>query len=203
MSVRLRQRRYLPEILIAISQIRPVRQVAVISAMGVVLAGASVAWLQVVDHLRNPPALEVSGRPSAIVWSNRVFRSEAELAAWFRARGVKYERWALLHPQAAAVLSRKRQPPTSLRKQHTAQPRSVSTASGRDIPFVSLRSAGVPAIGILAAILALIASVPGRIIRRGSATRAGPVLALASTHRLYFVASSLAIGLGIVIGSSL
>ena len=68
---------------------------------------AAVSWVQVVTHLRHANPLEVRGTPAAIVWSDRVFRSEAEFARWLRGRGISYERWVRTHPKAVAILRKR------------------------------------------------------------------------------------------------
>ena len=71
------------------------------------LVAATVSWVQVVTHLRNVIPLETRGTPAAIVWSDRVFRSEAEFARWLRGRGISYERWVRTHPKAVAILRKR------------------------------------------------------------------------------------------------
>jgi len=78
------------------------------AAITVALAGGAMAWSQVVDRLRHPESIPATGRPGAVVWSARVFRSEGELATWLRPRGTTYERWAREHPSAAKLLGSRR-----------------------------------------------------------------------------------------------
>jgi hypothetical protein len=42
-------------------------------------------------------------KPNSIVWSQRVFTSQAGLEAWLEARGSSYETWAERHPSLAEV----------------------------------------------------------------------------------------------------
>ena len=79
------------------------------------LVAATVSWVQVVTHLRNVIPLETRGTPAAIVWSDRVFRSEAEFARWLRGRGISYERWVRTHPKAVAILRKRDQAATPAR----------------------------------------------------------------------------------------
>jgi hypothetical protein len=45
-----------------------------------------------------------SGSGGSVEWGGSTHRSPAELSSWLEARGASYERWALLHPEAAATL---------------------------------------------------------------------------------------------------
>ena len=75
------------------------------------VVAAALTWGQVVVRLRAPEPVETHGTPEAMVWSGRVFRSEAELAVWLHRQGVDYEHWARTHPAAVAIL---REPAPSL-----------------------------------------------------------------------------------------
>lgn len=85
----------------------PGRTTALAAAFAVTVVAATVSWVQVVTHLRNVGPLETRGTPAAIVWSDRVFRSEAEFARWLRGRGIPYERWVKTHPRAVAILRKR------------------------------------------------------------------------------------------------
>ena len=85
----------------------PGRTTAVAAVFAATVVAATVSWVQVVTHLRNVMPLETRGTPAAIVWSDRVFRSEAEFARWLRGRGISYERWVRTHPKAVAILRKR------------------------------------------------------------------------------------------------
>lgn len=89
---------------------RQVRTAIFALVLFVAVTAAVVSWARVVDRLRSAEPLEVTGSASAIVWANRVFRSEAELAKWLRRHGVDYEDWVRRHPGAVAVLRSKGAP---------------------------------------------------------------------------------------------
>ena len=57
-------------------------------------------------------------RPTSVVWSQRVFTSQKDLAAWLEARGSSYETWANRHPSPASVFER--QTPAALRTDRPA-----------------------------------------------------------------------------------
>ena len=83
------------------------RTALLVAMFAVTLVAATVSWVQVVTRLRDVIPLETRGTPAAIVWSDRVFRSEAEFARWLRGRGISYERWVRTHPTAVAILRRR------------------------------------------------------------------------------------------------
>ena len=85
----------------------PGRTAALALVFSATLVAAIVSWFQVVTSLRHVLPLETRGTPAAIVWSDRVFRSEAEFARWLRGRGISYERWVRTHPQAVAILRKR------------------------------------------------------------------------------------------------
>jgi len=82
----------------------PARRVVVGGTFVVAVVTAAVTWSQVVAHLHAPDPIEAHGTPAAIVWADRVFRSEAEFAAYMRRRGVRYDRWVRTHPAAVSIL---------------------------------------------------------------------------------------------------
>jgi hypothetical protein len=81
-----------------------VQRTVLATAFVLVAATATLTWVEVVERLRAPDPVAVRGTPAAIVWSERVFRSEAEFAAWLRRRGINYERWVRSHPDAVMIL---------------------------------------------------------------------------------------------------
>jgi hypothetical protein len=85
----------------------PGRTAALMLVLSATLVAAIVSWIQVVSALRHVIPLETRGTPAAIVWSDRVFRSEAEFARWLRGRGISYERWVRTHPRAVAILRKR------------------------------------------------------------------------------------------------
>jgi hypothetical protein len=68
------------------------------------VAAVASTWLKVAqtlsDAVPQPPVV----RPSAIVWSDRVFETPAALRAWLRSRGTTYVAWSKQHGSAAATL---------------------------------------------------------------------------------------------------
>lgn len=94
----------------------PARRRTFALAVVLVVCAASATWVQVVERLHAPEPVPGRGKPAALVWSDRVFRSEAELAAWLRGRGIPYGRWARAHPAAVKILrSRERPAPRAAR----------------------------------------------------------------------------------------
>ena len=106
----------------------PARTLAVSAVFAGTLVAATVSWVQVVTHLRNVIPLETRGTPAAIVWSDRVFRSEAEFARWLRGRGISYERWVKTHPKAVAILRKRDRAAVPAARQRA---RKAQTAAAR------------------------------------------------------------------------
>jgi hypothetical protein len=69
-----------------------------------VVGAVVVTWGMVVRTLREVRPVSSPGRPSAVVWGDRVFQSPAELRGWLRSRGGSYESWGHTHPTAWATL---------------------------------------------------------------------------------------------------
>jgi hypothetical protein len=81
-----------------------VRLVVSTAALAAALFSAVTCWALVVERFREAAPVEAHGAPNAIVWSGRVFATEAALSTWLRARGISYERWVRTHPAAVAIL---------------------------------------------------------------------------------------------------
>lgn len=90
-------------------------QLALAAAGALTVAAAVLTWAQVLDRFRAPEPIATHGAPEAVVWSGRVFRSEAELATWLRTRGVVYERWVRSHPAAVSLLRGRERPAAAAR----------------------------------------------------------------------------------------
>ncbi len=160
----------------------PGRTLAVAAVFAATLVAATVSWVQVVTHLRNVTPLETRGTPAAIVWSERVFRSEAEFARWLRGRGLSYERWVRTHPKAVAIL-RKRDRAAAAQPAPRSQPArgsrpartgAVDTAprEAGDGRKVSLKATVVSLAVLLAATLAIVVAL-GAAVRSARRSR-GP-----------------------------
>ena len=104
------------------------RRLAFATAFVVVVAAAAVTWIEVAGRLRAPDPVAVRGTPAAIVWSERVFRSEAELAAWLRGRGINYGRWVRSHPAAVGILRSRDRAATEARSSATGGKRVRAAA---------------------------------------------------------------------------
>jgi hypothetical protein len=78
-----------------------VRALAVILLAPLFALGVVSVAVGIVGGVVREPA-----RPTAVVWSQRVFTSQKELAAWLEARGSSYETWTNRHPSLASVFER-------------------------------------------------------------------------------------------------
>jgi hypothetical protein len=94
---------------------------------------------------------QVEQRPTSIVWADRVFVNQPDLAKWLESRGATYESWAAHHPSLAQPF------------ENGAEQRVTAASSGpaKDHPSATDRSkalgAGLAAGLALAALLALFA----------------------------------------------
>ena len=134
----------------ALGSVSKGQRLAFAAAFVFVLAGAAATWIAVIERLRAPDPVAVRGTPAAIVWSERVFRSEAELAAWLRGRGINYARWVRKHPAAVSILrSRDRTAAEAVsrrarRAERTARPAQRPAAGGRPAAVVAPPDAQPP-----------------------------------------------------------
>lgn len=140
-----------------------------------------------------------------VLWGDRMFKTDGELAVWLSARGVAYEHWAERHPEAAAQLEGRppaapvRRPPSEIRRTTPEQGGTQATVGGERNPAAAVRapetrtspllpSIVVPLIGLALLLVALV--VPNRRL-------AG--LGWVAEHRV----AAAAAGGSIVVGGSL
>ena len=109
----------------------PTRTLVLSAVFVATLVAATVSWAQVVTHLRDVVPLETRGTPAAIVWSDRVFRSEAEFARWLRGRGISYERWVKTHPKAVAILRKRDRAAVPAARQRARNEQTVAARPSR------------------------------------------------------------------------
>jgi hypothetical protein len=88
-----------------------------------------VTWGVVIRTLREVRPVPSPGRPSAVVWADRVFQSPAELRRWLRSRGGSYESWSRGHPKAWATLEHLPVPREPVTAAPTKTPRAVKKAA--------------------------------------------------------------------------
>ena len=84
-----------------------------------------------------PRGSSAVGKPTGVVWDDRVFVSKAELRRWLRSRGSTYVRWAQRHAGAQAVLEHRPLPKAVRAPRQRAQ---SSTPAGWRRRHVSLFS---------------------------------------------------------------
>ena len=153
----------------------PVRRVIVGGTFGVAVVTAAVTWSQVVTHLHAPDPIEARGAPAAIVWSDRVFRSEAEFASYLRRRGIRYERWVRTHPAAVRILRTRDR--AAAASPAARPPRAAGGVDAGDALEPSLVVASIGgSLVLLAGVAAAVAT--GRVpVRRSAAPATPPVAA--------------------------
>jgi hypothetical protein len=159
------------------------------------VAAVASTWLKVAQTLSDAVPQPPVARPSAIVWSDRVFETPAGLRAWLRSHGATYTAWSKQHGQAAATLEHVTRPIVTTQAAQTrttvttqaaqtrttvttpvhapAPPRAsaVTTAPARHAPQHSAQAANVrlaivTLLLLLAGGCALAAVLPGPIRRR-------------------------------------
>jgi hypothetical protein len=112
----------------ALSAVR-VRTVVFLLAAAVASALLILVWARVVStvivDIKRPP---LTGRPTAIVWHGRVFLSQGQVEAAFRARGLQYSVWARQHPAAVAILTGR---PLAVRASHRSPVKRAVTSSAK------------------------------------------------------------------------
>ena len=160
----------------------PARTAALVLVLTATLVAAVVSWFQVVTALRGAIPLETRGTPAAIVWSDRVFRSEAEFARWLRGRGISYERWVRTHPQAVAILRKRDRaaaPTAPPRKAAVRSPEPAVTPAARATALDDGEELSRPwaalAVGVLLATTAAFLVALGASIREARRARRGSV----------------------------
>lgn len=175
-------------------------QVTFVATLALTILAAFVAWGTVVERFRSAEPLEVRGRPEAIVWDERVFRSEAQLAGFLRGRGISYERWARNHPDAVAIL---RPAPivvssaTPRSPAKTARSTDRAPAAAATEPALSAASFAMPVAALFGLALAIGASAVSRRARHG--VELGAIGSLALRYRLYLFAVAAGVAFAVLI----
>ena len=171
------------------------------ATLALTIVAAVVAWGAVVERFSNAEPLEVRGRPEAIVWHDRVFRSEAQLASFLRGRGISYERWARNHPDAVAIL--RPAPIVVANAAPKSQARSARSADGApgsaaEEPTLSAASLAMPIVALLGLALAIGASAVSLSARRDGVPL-GMIASLALRYRLYLFSAAAGVAFAVMI----
>jgi hypothetical protein len=105
---------------------------------------------------------EVERQPASLIWANRVFVTQDDLAKWLESRGATYETWAALHPSAAQAFEH------GAEQRVTAGSPGAAKDHGSSNDRAKALGAGLTAGLALAALLALFALRDrlGRFARR-------------------------------------
>jgi hypothetical protein len=187
----------------------PGRTLALTVVFVATLVAATVSWVQVVTHLRNVIPLETRGTPAAIVWSDRVFRSEAEFARWLRGRGISYERWVKTHPKAVAILRKRDRAAPAPARPAVRRPEAatqVAAPARRADPPAQQLSRGMTVVIVTALVTMTLAFV----VLLGAVARITPlsrlavvdsVTAVLERYRWIVLVSVVSIGLGVLVGT--
>lgn len=122
------------------------RKVLVVSAFVLLFGAAVVAWLDVVQTLRQARPVTPGPGPDAIVWGNRVFGSPHELERWLHSRGASYSHWRKRFPADARVLEHlPPRPTTTASVTHaTATTSSTKATHAAATTVASKRTAAAP-----------------------------------------------------------
>jgi hypothetical protein len=181
----------------------PGRTIAVAAVFAATLVAATVSWVQVVTRLRDVNPLETRGTPAAIVWSDRVFRSEAEFARWLRGRGISYERWVRTHPKAVAILRKRDRAASPARPAARTRPAVTRIAKAAPVKQssreVALVAASALAMGTLAFFVLL-----GGVLRRTPLARIAVVdvgTGVLERHRLALLGTAVTVCAVVLVGT--
>jgi hypothetical protein len=95
--------------------------------LAVLLLVAALPWFFVVRTIASAKPIKSQGLgpPNSVVWANRVFSTEHELAVWLRSRGESYRGWANSHPALYRILSHQTGAPATRRAAEGKSPSSV------------------------------------------------------------------------------
>jgi hypothetical protein len=131
-----------------------------------VVGAAVLTWGVVIRTLREVRPVPSPGRPTAVVWADRVFQSPAELRRWLRSRGGSYESWSRAHPKAWATLEHVPVPRKPVRAARTKTPTASKT------PVTAARTKTPPAVKKAAPTVKT--ATPSKPARRVAATSVAP-----------------------------
>ena len=196
------------EILVSTTALRDSREVVrsvafqtmSLATLGMTIVAAALAWGTVVDRFQSAEPLEVRGRPEAIVWDERGFRSEVQLARFLRGRGISYERWARNHPDAVAIL---RPAPIVVAKAPPSPKREAARSANR-APLAAAVEPGLSAASLVmpvAALIALALAIGATAVSRGArrdGVPLGAVASLALRYRLYVFAAAAGVAVAVL-----
>jgi hypothetical protein len=186
---------------------RPLALLAAVVAIGAV----ATAWASVVRTLRDAQPVSIPGRPTAIVWNDRVFQSPTELRRWLRSRGATYDAWRRTHPGGRAVLEGLPQPhritkaSDSTRRAHTGATATVSRVPAAPAhPMVKPAASASP--HLLEKMFVLVSLLLGTLCLLGAAIplaargRLPRLSATAARHRQFLFSAAAAIFVGLIVG---
>jgi len=204
----------------AASAARPLRAVGAVAIAALVL----LPWLYAVRELRHPEAVDTVARPTAIVWSGRVFSDKSAFAAWLRSSGagVTYREWARLHPDALRTIDPKAYrkltpaqrgiritPPSAAapdpvhataKKPAPASPDSTEAVAAQpEAPASAVAGTDARSTALIYSLLVVVLLLLtfAFLPPRFVAARAGPKLAAAQSYRLHLMVAASAISLGV------
>jgi hypothetical protein len=178
------------------------RRILSFAVLAALLATMGVVWLQVVRTLTTqidrPAPL---GQPESLAWGGRVFRTQAQLEAWLRARDISYAAWAAKHRAAVAVLEHRRfVPPARTAAPRARVPAQVAVRAPTTLAAppgrTGLNTFIVALLWVLVTMTAFVAVVPARVVARYSSIRLQP------EYRTALICIAASIGCGLLIGSS-
>jgi hypothetical protein len=163
------------------------------------LVAVGISWAKVAQTIADARPTVAPGRPSAIVWANRVFASSGQLRRWLRSRGASYGAWEARYPAAAAVLER-RPPPAAVEATTVAPPavHAVAAASNSSPGHGYLRDVLLGLLAAACAACAAAAAAPAPVLMRfpGVARAVVP-------HRELLLAGAAALTVGLLVGAVL
>jgi hypothetical protein len=178
-----------------------------------VVGAAVLTWGVVIRTLREVRPVPSPGRPTAVVWADRVFQSPAGLRRWLRSRGGSYESWSRAHPTAWATLEHvpvPREPvkaartktPTAVRKASPAVKTAAPSKPARRVAATGVAPARSAFAHLMIVLLACLATLClGAAVLPASVGRYAPALGrVVIGNRPFLLAAAAAVYVGLVVG---
>lgn len=137
-------------------------------------AGFAFGLVTAATELTKGPIPEPAAATS-IVWADRVFSTTHDMKVWLRAKGMTYEKWAALHPDASAVLERNgRKAATGPAPSTASATRAAGVSAKPDNTTLALVVLAASILGILLLLVALRTRMGQLAPKRSIRTILGP-----------------------------
>lgn len=162
------------------------------------VVAVAISWAKVAQTIAGAKPAVAPGRPTSIVWANRVFDSSAQLRRWLRSRGSSYVAWEQRYPSAAAILERRPAPTVEATTTSPPATHAVAAAATSSSGHGYLRDVILALLAAACAACAVAAATPTPVLMRfpGVAQAVVP-------HRELLLAGAAALTVGLLVGAVL